>query len=363
MRQFSSRIPVKEIIQLYSEGYSSREVAKLVNSNQRTVLDVLCEHAIKRKSYDDFRKNTFDFNYFKIVDAPDKAYFLGFMYADGNVYPKNGLVQISLEKGDEYILNKFKECIKLSDTLKVIKATGETRGGITSKKDLSLFRISSKELCLQLINLGCIPAKSLILKFPTEEQVPKEFHSHFIRGVFDGDGCVSLPKNGQCMFSIIGTKDLVNCIQEVLIKECGVNKTIISKSNDSGNNTYTLCYCGANNLKRIKDYLYKDCEDLYLTRKKEKFDTIVPKKKEKFNKFDKSLKKKTPVPSGFKKVFQYTLDGDFVKEWNGFINVEKELGVKAKNISFAVTYSKNNYAEGYKWFREYKGEKLINYKN
>ena len=38
-------------------------------------------------------------------------------------------------------------------------------------------------------------AKTFTLRFPTENQVPKELLRHFIRGYFDGDGCVSFYTN------------------------------------------------------------------------------------------------------------------------------------------------------------------------
>lgn len=48
----------------------------------------------------------------------------------------------------------------------------------------------SKKSYTDLINKGCGINKSLILKFPDETQVPQNLISHFIRGYFDGDGCV-----------------------------------------------------------------------------------------------------------------------------------------------------------------------------
>lgn len=46
-----------------------------------------------------------------------------------------------------------------------------------------------------LEKLGCVSNKSLILKFPTKEQVPENLTSHFLRGYFDGDGSVFLSEN------------------------------------------------------------------------------------------------------------------------------------------------------------------------
>jgi len=278
MRIFGENIPVKKIIDLYNEGNSSRKVAKLANSNQRTVLDVLCEFGIKRRGC--YRKNFFDENYFEKIDSPDKAYFLGLMYADGNNYPESGLIQISLEEKDKYILEKFKERIKLTDTLKKIEVSGETRQNITTRNRAWLFRIVSKKLSEQLNKLGVVKAKSLILKFPTEEQVPKHLLSHFIRGFFDGDGCISVGKNKKSIvFGLISTFEFLEEIQKVLMEQCNLNKTKIYHRKNY-KNTYTLYYTGYYLCQRIYEYLYKDCEDLFLTRKKEKFFEFIPQRAE-----------------------------------------------------------------------------------
>jgi hypothetical protein len=64
-----------------------------------------------------------------------------------------------------------------------------------------------------LISHGCIENKSLQLKFPTH--LHKDLLSHFIRGYFDGDGCISDPKNSIAI-SIVGTKDFLEVIHHIL---------------------------------------------------------------------------------------------------------------------------------------------------
>ena len=56
-----------------------------------------------------------------------------------------------------------------------------------------------------LINLGCIPNKSLILLPP---KLKDEFISHFIRGYFDGDGSIGKYKN-RYKITFLGTNDLL----------------------------------------------------------------------------------------------------------------------------------------------------------
>ena len=58
--------------------------------------------------------------------------------------------------------------------------------------------VTNKHLHTNLSILGCTPRKSLILQFPkdsifkeSKQYSKKELIRHFIRGYFDGDGCIS----------------------------------------------------------------------------------------------------------------------------------------------------------------------------
>lgn len=92
----------------------------------------------------------------------------------------------------------------------------------------------SKHFKTRLCELGCIPNKSLILKFPDENLVPKNLIKHFIRGYFDGDGCISysfLNKEKDIIsprLSLLGTENFLNGCMEYLPK---VN---MSKANKDG---------------------------------------------------------------------------------------------------------------------------------
>lgn len=45
-------------------------------------------------------------------------------------------------------------------------------------------------MCKDISTLGAIKNKSLTLTFPSDDIVPKKFKRDFIRGYFDGDGCI-----------------------------------------------------------------------------------------------------------------------------------------------------------------------------
>ena len=60
-----------------------------------------------------------------------------------------------------------------------------------------------------LNNAGCVPNKSLILKFPSSNIVPTKLLRHFIRGYVDGDGCLCITKPEKIELSILGTEEFL----------------------------------------------------------------------------------------------------------------------------------------------------------
>jgi hypothetical protein len=114
-----------------------------------------------------------------------------------------------------------------------------------------------------LINLGCVPNKSLILLPPN---LTEEFISHFIRGYFDGDGSIG-KYNGRHKFSLIGTNELLTWILKYF-KNKGMKTTPkISKRK----NIYIFQVNSNSDIELIEEILYNSSNDYYLKRKKEKF--------------------------------------------------------------------------------------------
>lgn len=118
-----------------------------------------------------------------------------------------------------------------------------------------------------LINCGCIPAKSLILKRPN---LDKEFIPHFIRGYFDGDGTVSFNESTHYSHAgVLGTQDVLEYIKE----NSGISQDINIRLNKKGGNVMSLQITGFSNLVIFYNYIYNDCT-ICLDRKKDKFDKV-----------------------------------------------------------------------------------------
>lgn len=122
-----------------------------------------------------------------------------------------------------------------------------------------------------MIANGCTPAKSLTLEFPSTDIIPEELQSHFMRGYFDGDGCLTqyAERGGQdvTVWTLCGTKHFLDVYCSILV-EHGVyvgRGPILEKC---GEKIHEMRLHGKQNIKKTMEFLYKDStEDMRLDRK------------------------------------------------------------------------------------------------
>ena len=254
----------EELEEKYEETKSIYKVAKFYNKNYKTIISLMDYYNIKRTvGSQGARKHYYDEDYFEIIDTEDKAYWLGFIMADGCIYKgsdKNSFrLQINLKTDDKILLELFQKCIK-SDYKIQDKV-------LNNKYHVSTVKINSTKMCNDLIKHGVTERKSLICEFPVT--VPDNLIHHFIRGYFDGDGCISVSDTDHLRykFSIVGGKDMLEKIQEYLpgtylyhLK----NRELIVE----------LQTCNIENIRNIFNYLYKDAT-IFLPRKYNKFCKII----------------------------------------------------------------------------------------
>lgn len=203
-------------------------------------------------------------DYFNTIDTEEKAYWLGFIYADGCIYkgdsPNSYRLQINLKAADKNILIAFQDAIESEYKLQDKKVNG---------KDAALLKINSTKMCLDLMRYGVVPRKSSGCKFPVE--VPKELERHFIRGYFDGDGSVNkqskAEKDKRYRICIVGAEEFLIATQAKLCKE-GINVSIDKAGRSKA---YRLDAYSKDNLRLFFEYLYSD-SSIYLQRK---YDTFV----------------------------------------------------------------------------------------
>jgi len=203
--------------------------------------------------------------FFENVDTKEKAYFLGLMMSDGTVSERS--IIISLQERDKNILEKFKKTIQHTGPLSLQVSKN------INHQSSSILRIYSRELVKSLTILGCGKRKTYTLRFPN---IKEEFYSHFIRGFFDGDGCIIKTKSGY-YFSITGNKNFLLDLNNILSKCININPCKISRKNKSSELFGAIQYSKNSDLLKIRDYIYKDCKDIYIERKYIKFFQIEEK--------------------------------------------------------------------------------------
>ena len=188
---------------------------------------------------------------FEKIDNEEKAYWLGFLYADGNVSLKEDKIELSLAEKDLNHIKKFKNFIGLKNDIRYKEKTKSYR-----------FSFRSQNCKADLIDKGCVPNKSLILNFPTFDQVPNHFMRHFIRGYFDGDGWFS---NNEKTFQIgiIGTEDFIKGFLEQIPISNKTNK-IFTVHRKDGAKRYV--FSGLKDVESFLSYIYDD-SFIYLDRK------------------------------------------------------------------------------------------------
>lgn len=184
-------------------------------------------------------KLKFDEQYFSKIDTTDKAYYFGFICADGthNKYQ----FKIKIRTKDRDVLDNFKKSIRSEHN---IYEYGE---------DVT-FRICSKLICEQLDALGCPSNKSLILQYPN---IDKIYNKDFIRGVFDGDGCIS----GGIWSIVSGSEKFMYKIKNIIEEEVGITAHIhATKKNSRKNTIYCIYLSKLEDLALLYNYLYhEDC--------------------------------------------------------------------------------------------------------
>lgn len=266
-----SKEEVNEIISMYNNNVSLRELEKRVPYSRQALARMLERLGAKTTSGNHYRKYFFDFNFFEKIDSEIKAYWLGFMYADGCVLPQDPRgygeqeFKISVGKKDLEILEKFKEDIK--STYPIREDASKNRKNENYQVQV-LQSLRSQKTVEDLKRLGCVENKSLILTFPTEEQVPKEFIYDFIRGYFDGDGSIS-EHNGAYLISIIGTENFIKTLSTYF--EGG---SVLPDKRK--NNSWYFSLGG--NLQVIKAYhLLYDNKTRFMDRKYQKFQLLLQK--------------------------------------------------------------------------------------
>lgn len=259
----------------FNEAYgveSLSSVAKKFNIGKGTLKKYISTWYSDKKilqPYPNFNNHSFD-----SIDTEEKAYWLGFLYADGYISSfANGKNRYSFE-----LLLAVKDVDHLQKFASFLSYKKELKEKIniinnTSYKSVRLC-LCNKYFWNILNSLGCVPRKSLTLKFPNKSIFKsKNLIRHFIRGYFDGDGCCGIyehfikgKKYNKLQLNILGTVDFLSKLNEY---NPFCKKVYTCNTSKSPSRAFRIQMCSREAFA-FMFYIYHD-SNIFLKRKYNKF--------------------------------------------------------------------------------------------
>lgn len=215
---------------------------------------------------------SFNKDYFHEIDSEIKAYFLGFIFADGYVVykpkSKNYEFAMQLQSEDRYILDAINK--ELGGVHKITHKNPKNKiinGVPTMSGHSDILRVYSKDIVTDLMNLGVVPNKTHNYQTP---KIPEEYFFDFLRGYIDGDGCYYRNNRSHCMHITCASFDILNWLKDVL-GSYDIHTTIY-KENEL---KYRLVCTKKCDLKRLLNFLYHDKFSICLSRKYDKIKHLL----------------------------------------------------------------------------------------
>jgi len=204
------------------------------------------------------------------------AYVLGFIIADGCVIKnKRGACFLEISSIDKEIIYKIKKALFTNLAIGINKSKNENY----SRR--YRLQIGSKKIFKNLLNLGIYPRKSKTIKLPV---LPDKYFSHFLRGYFDGDGCVNICKfkrKDRKSFSYVLTSVFTSGSRNILveIKNKLQELEVIKGGSFFYNQGYRLSF-SINDSLGLYGFMYRNLKNnLYLNRKKSVFEKYLTSRK------------------------------------------------------------------------------------
>lgn len=246
-------------------GYKNITLFRLLQKNGvDTSLD-------KDKLRQSRKTHQIDDNYFSKINTRDKAYIIGIISADGFLLKARKQVRISLTDFD--VLEDIKSKLNYSKPLNVRKKQKE---GHKLSKTLI---IANTKIYDDILAIGITPAKSYTNSIPN---IPNDLMPDYIRGFFDGNGCIYITLNKKSPNSIIAEIKIVSTIVLCTeLMEYLKNKNIrssVDRDKRTDDRIGNLRLRTREDIISFYRLIYNNIDDgLFMKRKHDKFKPLIDK--------------------------------------------------------------------------------------
>ena len=260
----------KQILELL-KNHSQKEVGEIFGLTQGRIAAICKKNGVRhKKSRLNMSKLKIDVSYFEDINTPKKAYWLGFICADGGINKTGGKLSICTK--DLEILEKLKTDISCGH--KISKTENYDRRSNKLYEEYSI-QVTNEIFVSNIIKHGVDQKKTDVLNFP--DWLDEDLYSYFIAGLFDGDGSVSYnTKKTALRCSLISTKEVLGFINEFFLRKFGWVPCKICKITENKDNVYKGFWY--KHAVDFLDYIYSGDKTVYLTRKYKIYDDYKQRK-------------------------------------------------------------------------------------
>lgn len=256
-----------DVVGLYEDGVSTPKIAIIYHCSKPSVLSVLKRNGVNIGKKYSYRKYPLWEDMFDTIDTEEKAYWFGFLYAEGCVNSPMTTVSIGLSTVDHAHLEKFRDIISPGKPVYKYVRIAEWKG---KKKPAytSVLSIWCERLCLALHNIGISKERQEPEKLFAA--VPDRLFHHWLRGYFDGDGSAGTHKK---RIALVGEYKLLKWIEAKLDEflHTGTGRAIYYPKNKR-RVVGSIYFCGQDAVVAIGKFMYSDAT-VFLERKKAIVDT------------------------------------------------------------------------------------------
>ena len=256
MSKLSKEIQNK-IVDLYNKKHGSPYIANKLGLRLGQVSYFISKNIGARSHREANSKYYFNEKFFNKIDTEEKAYWLGFLMADGYISKSNNSYKIGLTLStcDYTHLEKLNKSLESNHPIKTYEPTKSSY----SKNNYSRIIYYSKTMFDDLLKYNLVEHKTNILNHP-DIKLLNNFTADFIRGYFDGNGSIAhtnTEKNNSYAFKLVSTKNFLDF----------VNKYYKRKDYQE---VMSLEFGGNLKTQKILDLLYKNAT-IYLDRKYQRY--------------------------------------------------------------------------------------------
>ena len=257
---------LKEIKDMVDKGIDYEVIADKYSISTATIYNRVINNKWERQG----KKKVYTFNeeYFDNIDNEHKAYWLGFLMADGYILSKRirkghgneaQSFGFAISTKDNELFKYFKEDLEATNPINIYKS----KGSCNTFSECGRILLTSQHTVDALKKWGIVENKTFHTSIPNIE---RRLIKHFIRGYSDGDGSITIDRNSRVCWGLCGTKELLTQIQNYF----GSNYKLYQRFPERNNNNWTLHITGVKNLQTYLYIIYSEAT-IYLKRKYNKY--------------------------------------------------------------------------------------------